>query len=159
MGHQVYEVFVVTFIFELVTSIIVDPIKSVLYFKTNWYRKVLKPARFQVIKNSLELVYSQALVWFVSANELYSSLWLMTPRFGSFFCPLLPGLACFKILVLFYVKKFSTQRFCLPPDRAFRATHNYRFLINSISLVTLMLVAIPIGYTVAKFVHCCAHFM
>ena len=40
VGHQVYSVFVVTFIFELVTSIGINPIKAVLNKYTECYGKV-----------------------------------------------------------------------------------------------------------------------
>jgi hypothetical protein len=72
-------------------------------------------------------------------------------RFGSFFSPLLPSLAVFKVVILYYVKKHSTLRFCVPPIRAFKATHNYRLLITAVSLASLVLVLIPMGYAIVKF--------
>ena len=40
IGQQIYKVMVVVFIFELLLSIITDPIKAFLYNHTNWYKKV-----------------------------------------------------------------------------------------------------------------------
>ena len=71
-------------------------------------------------------------------------------RYGSFYVPLMPAFAVFKIVVLYYVKLWSTDKFCLPPQRAFKARQNFRFLLNAINLLTLVLVMIPLGYTIVK---------
>ncbi len=133
--------------------------------------QILKPARFQIIKNTLELIYSQALFWcvavmltsclcyrynscmhFHSVNVIHLALTVLAlDRFGSFFCPLLPSLGVFKIVVLYYIKKHSTLRFCVPPVRAFKATHNFRLLLTSVSLASLVLVLLPLGYTIVKY--------
>ena len=97
-------------------------------------------ARFQIIKNTLELLYSQALLWF-----------------GAFFCPLLPSLAVFKVVLLYYVKKHNTLSFCEPPLRAFKATHNFKLLLNSIALISLVLVLLPMGYAIVKCVVLVSH--
>ena len=44
------------------------------------------------------------------------------------------------------------MKFCVPPVRAFKATHNFRLLLTSVSLASLLLVLIPLGYTIVKFV-------
>ncbi len=71
-------------------------------------------------------------------------------RFGTFFVPLLPVFAVFKIFVLYYIKKEITLNWCLPPIRTFKARHNFRFLLNAVSFMALILVLIPLGYTIVR---------
>lgn len=55
-----------------------------------------------------------------------------------------------KCFVLFYCKKFSTLRWCEPPQRAFRATHSFRGLIFTLLLIAMVSVSIPLGYTIVS---------
>ena len=94
----------------------------------------LQTARFQTIKNTLELIYSQAIVWF-----------------GTFFCPPLAAIAVFKTIVLFYVKEYVTLKWCAPPLKAFRVNRSFHSLIYVMHLVTLVCIMLPLGYTIVRF--------
>eukprot|EP00051_Salpingoeca_urceolata_P020521 m.308923 g.308923 ORF g.308923 m.308923 type:complete len:665 (-) comp19634_c2_seq19:4901-6895(-) len=131
VGQQVYNVFVITVIFEVTASIFMSPLQKWTHENVECMRAFVAESRFATIKNTLALVYSQALVWF-----------------GAFFCPMLPVLAVAKTVVLFYLKKGSTLRFCSPPKTSFKATHSLRGLIYSVLLVTLLCVAVPLGYAI-----------
>eukprot|EP00052_Salpingoeca_macrocollata_P022877 m.199889 g.199889 ORF g.199889 m.199889 type:complete len:857 (-) comp21905_c1_seq5:29-2599(-) len=130
VGQQAYNLFVVVFIVELFTTVFSIPCKRYL---VEHYKQAafLGPAKFQIIKNTLELIYSQCIVWF-----------------GAFFCPMMPVLAIFKIILLFYVKEFITVRYCVPPPRAFKARHSFRGLFYFVMLVALLCVAAPLGYII-----------
>ena len=91
-----YSVLVISFVVEIVTSIAIDPVRKALYERTSWFRNYLPTARFQTIKCTLEMLWTQAMVWF-----------------GMFFCPLLPLLGALKHFSLFYLKKWSTMRVCV----------------------------------------------
>jgi hypothetical protein len=93
VGQKIYAVLVTTFIMEMITSVAIDPVKKALFEKTSWFKHYLGTARFQITKCVLEMLWTQAIVWF-----------------GAFFCPLIPFLGAFKHFVLFYMKKFSTMR-------------------------------------------------
>lgn len=93
MGQKLYSVLVTTFIVEILTSLAVDPTRKWFYEETKWFRKYLGTSRFQTIKCTLEMLWTQAIIWF-----------------GIFFCPLIAFLGAFKHFVLFYFKKYSTMQ-------------------------------------------------
>eukprot|EP00053_Salpingoeca_punica_P019461 m.197032 g.197032 ORF g.197032 m.197032 type:complete len:808 (+) comp17657_c0_seq1:69-2492(+) len=133
VGQQAYNLFMVVFLFELVTSIAIDPVKRYMHNRFEWTHKYFQTARFQTIKNTLEIIYGQSIVWF-----------------GTFYCPIMPVLAVIKLVVLFYVKKYATMHFCAPPERAFKATHSLKGLIYFVMLLALLGIAIPLGYTIVQ---------
>lgn len=80
----------------MVTSVAVDPLRKALYEKTSWFKKYLPTSRFQTIKNTLEMLWTQSVVWI-----------------GAFFCPTIPLVGALKHFLLFYFKKFSTMHVSL----------------------------------------------
>eukprot|EP00045_Choanoeca_perplexa_P011029 m.115252 g.115252 ORF g.115252 m.115252 type:complete len:881 (-) comp15486_c0_seq1:97-2739(-) len=133
VGQQIYAFLIVSFLVEIVTSMVIDPVRKALFERTTWFKNYLPTARFQTIKCTLEMLWTQAICWF-----------------GTFFCPLLPILAAIKHGVLFYLKKFSTLRFCAPPEVAFRATYSLGSVVSFMMLFTLFCIAIPLGYTLTS---------
>ncbi|EGD77778.1 hypothetical protein PTSG_08868 [Salpingoeca rosetta] len=133
VGQQMYSVLVISFVVEIVTSIAIDPVRKALYEKTSWFKRYLPTARFQTIKCTLEMLWTQAMVWF-----------------GMFFCPLLPLLGALKHFVLFYLKKWSTMTFCAPPVRLFRATYSLGSVMSFMMLITIVCMTIPLGYTITR---------
>lgn len=173
LGQQIYNLFIITFLVELGTSSLYDVTRRTVWRHSAKFRSLFGPARFQPIKNTLELIFSQSLVWF-----------------GAFFCPMLPVLATIKYVcwrahflaclsperiwsyrcghsfarlspdaapgfacryfILFYVKMGSTLLFCEPPRTAFRASHSLRGLIATAMFGALLCVAVPLGYTIIK---------
>eukprot|EP00730_Choanoeca_flexa_P002287 TRINITY_DN10991_c0_g2_i1.p1 TRINITY_DN10991_c0_g2~~TRINITY_DN10991_c0_g2_i1.p1 ORF type:complete len:396 (+),score=79.69 TRINITY_DN10991_c0_g2_i1:134-1189(+) len=133
VGHQIYAFLIVSLLVEIVTSLVIDPVRKGLYERTSWFRNYLPTARFQTIKCTLEMLWTQAICWF-----------------GAFFCPLLPLLAALKHGLLFYCKKFSTMKFCAPPLVAFRATYSLGSLMSFMMLFTLFCIALPLGYTMTS---------
>jgi len=79
LGQQVYNLFVVTFVVELGMSCLYDVSRRFVWRHSAKFRGFFGPARFQPIKNTLELIFSQSLVWF-----------------GTYYCPMLPILAAAK---------------------------------------------------------------
>lgn len=133
VGQQMYSVLVISFVVEIVTSIAIDPVRKALYERTSWFRNYLPTARFQTIKCTLEMLWTQAMVWF-----------------GMFFCPLLPLLGALKHFSLFYLKKWSTMRFCAPPVRLFRARYSLGSVMSVMMLFTIVCMTIPLGYTITR---------
>jgi len=80
--------------------------------------------------------------------SVHSRLCSCVHRFGAFYCPMLPVIAVLKLVVLFYVKKYATLRWCSPPERAFKATHSLKGLIYFVMLMALLCVSVPLGYII-----------
>uniref|UniRef100_A0A8C1ZQ92 Transmembrane channel-like protein n=1 Tax=Cyprinus carpio TaxID=7962 RepID=A0A8C1ZQ92_CYPCA len=65
--------------------------------------QLLGKKQFEITFNVLDLVYIQTVI-----------------LVGVFYCPLLPAINTVRLLLLFYVKKFTVVRCCVPPQRMFR---------------------------------------
>ena len=55
-----------------------------------------------------------------------------------------------RVIVLYYVQKFSTQRFCKPKGTPFQAKHSLPWLIWICFAIHLMMAALPWGYLVSN---------
>ncbi|XP_073732498.1 transmembrane channel-like protein 7 [Misgurnus anguillicaudatus] len=100
------EGFVGTFCLTFPRTLLVERCSS-----SNLLKKLNKP-EFDITSNVLDLVNSQTVTWV-----------------GVFYCPLLPALSAFRLLLLFYLKKFTLTRCCRQEDdqddqnkRMFRTT-------------------------------------
>lgn len=131
VGQYVYNLFIVVMVTEIAKSALTDSINSILY-----RRRTCKPIpvpRFDTITNAIDLLYAQSIIFF-----------------GTFFCPLLPVLGVLRCIVLFYVKRAVTLRFCEPPLRAFKARYSFTELFYGVLLVMLFLTAFPLGYAITR---------
>ncbi|XP_069762179.1 transmembrane channel-like protein 7 [Narcine bancroftii] len=82
--------------------------------------------QFSVPQNVLEIVYGQTICWI-----------------GTYYSPLLPGIATIKYFAIFYIKKVSLMNNCRPSTRPFRASSsNFFFLV--VLLIGLPLACVPI---------------
>ncbi|XP_026885278.2 transmembrane channel-like protein 7 isoform X2 [Electrophorus electricus] len=82
---------------------------------------------FVIPLNVLDLVYSQTVTWV-----------------GVFYCPLLPGISTIKLLAIFYMKKFTVMRCCVPAQRLFR-TSSSAVLFHFMLLLGLIMSFVTIG--------------
>lgn len=94
--------------------------------------KALGEMEFEIPKNVLAIVYSQALCWI-----------------GAFYCPFLPLMNVVKIFILFYLKKWSLLHNMIPSQRPFRASRSGIFFMV-ILLVTFLMCIAPVGYSIAN---------
>ncbi|XP_068953245.1 voltage-gated chloride channel TMC4 [Petaurus breviceps papuanus] len=83
---------------------------------------------FQVAEEVLGLVYGQTLVWV-----------------GGFYCPLLALLNTAKLLLTFYIKRFTLFAFFSPASRTFRAS-TANFFFPLVLLLGLAISAVPVLY-------------
>ncbi|XP_074075946.1 voltage-gated chloride channel TMC4 [Macrotis lagotis] len=90
--------------------------------------RLLGTMEFQVPEEVLGLVYGQTLVWV-----------------GGFYCPLLALLNTVKLLLLFYLKRFTLFSFCSPASRTFRAS-TANFFFPLVLLLGLAISAVPVLY-------------
>ncbi|XP_072516506.1 transmembrane channel-like protein 7 [Salminus brasiliensis] len=95
--------------------------------------KVGKP-EFVIPLNVLDLVYSQTVTWV-----------------GVFYCPLLPAISILKLLAVFYMKKFTLVRCCVPAQRMFRATSS-SVLFHFMLLLGLIMSAGTLGVNINRFI-------
>lgn len=98
VGQQMYSAFVVGLSAEIFTCLLWDMNTTLLFRHVKCSHLLLvEEAYFDTIGKSLTLLYSQCLVWL-----------------GCGFCPMLPVLGIFRNVIMFYVQKWSTMRWCSP---------------------------------------------
>ena len=129
LGQQVYSLYVVLFVVEVASALFYDGAKRLVWKFVPGVGPLLGPPRFAAIKGTVDLCFSQCLIWF-----------------GTFWCPMLPVLSVAKSVIIFYARYASTMLFCEPPAVAFRATHRLFELVSVILFVALLAVSIPLGY-------------
>uniref|UniRef100_A0A3B4EF79 Transmembrane channel-like protein n=1 Tax=Pygocentrus nattereri TaxID=42514 RepID=A0A3B4EF79_PYGNA len=95
--------------------------------------KMVGKPEFVIPLNVLDLVYSQTVIWV-----------------GVFYCPLLPAISILKLLAIFYMKKFTLVRCCVPAQRMFRTTSS-SVLFNFMLLLGLIMSAVTLGININRF--------
>ncbi|XP_071948094.1 transmembrane channel-like protein 7 isoform X2 [Antedon mediterranea] len=88
--------------------------------------KILGDMEFEIPKNVLAIVYSQAICWL-----------------GAFFCPLIPFMTAVKFIIVFYLKKWSLLYNMVPSARPYKASRS-GFFFMVILLVTYLLCFAPV---------------
>ncbi|XP_069590234.1 transmembrane channel-like protein 5 [Ranitomeya imitator] len=103
IGQDIYRLVVIDFLFVLFGSFFGEFLRKII---GKYCLKTLGVPEFDIARNVLDLIYAQTLAWI-----------------GIFFSPLLPILQMIKLFIIFYVKKVSLMMNCIPPRRAWRASH------------------------------------
>ncbi|XP_073399055.1 transmembrane channel-like protein 5 isoform X1 [Dendrobates tinctorius] len=103
IGQDIYRLVVIDFLFVLFGSFFGEFLRKII---GKYCCKTLGIPEFDIARNVLDLIYAQTLAWI-----------------GIFFSPLLPILQMIKLFIIFYVKKVSLMMNCIPPRRAWRASH------------------------------------
>ncbi|XP_067288269.1 transmembrane channel-like protein 7 [Pseudorasbora parva] len=110
-------------------------------FPSSRLAQMLGKKEFEITFNVLELVNSQTVTWV-----------------GVFYCPLLPAISSVRLLLLFYLKKFTVMRCCAPPQRMFRAASS-SVLFHFMLLLGLAMSAVTLGVNIKRFdPGCCGPF-
>uniref|UniRef100_A0A8C2JBA9 Transmembrane channel-like protein n=1 Tax=Cyprinus carpio TaxID=7962 RepID=A0A8C2JBA9_CYPCA len=103
-------------------------------FPSSNLAQILGKQQFEISSNVLDLVNSQTVTWV-----------------GVFYCPLLPAISAIRLLFLFYFKKFTVVRCCVPPQRMFR-TASSSVLFHFMLLLGLFMAVITLVVNINRFV-------
>ncbi|XP_051957638.1 transmembrane channel-like protein 7 [Xyrauchen texanus] len=95
--------------------------------------QILGKQHFEIPLNILDLVNSQTVTWV-----------------GVFYCPLLPAISTIRLLIVFYVKKFTLVRCCVPAQRIFRTTSS-SVLFNFMLLLGLIVSVATLSVNINRF--------
>lgn len=102
-------------------------------FSSSKLMQLLGKKQFEISFNVLDLVNSQTVTWV-----------------GVFYCPLLPAINTVRLLLLFYVKKFTVVRCCVPPQRMFR-TASSSVLFHFMLLLGLFMAVVTLVVNINRF--------
>lgn len=109
IGQEIYRLVVVDFVFILLTTFLFEFIRRLLkdYCCKSWSHP-----EFDIGRNTLNLIYSQALCWL-----------------GTYFCPMLSLIMIIKLFIIFYVKRVSVIQNCQPSLRPWRAARAHTIFL------------------------------
>ncbi|XP_071813484.1 transmembrane channel-like protein 7 isoform X2 [Apostichopus japonicus] len=133
VGQEFYKLALTDFAAVVIVVLAVEfPRKLAAKYFQIGIAKALGQMEFEIPKNVLAIVYSQAVCWI-----------------GVFFCPFLPLMTLVKFFVFFYLKKWSLLINMLPSQRPFRASRSGIFFMMILMITFLMCIA-PVGYFIAN---------
>ena len=115
-------------------SILARLIKKIKYKNLGIHlSKVVKRAKFDIPRSTLDLIYTQTLLWM-----------------GFLFSPLLPFIVLLTSFFLFYVKKYSLLYNLDPEKKDFGKSGRTNFVFLFLMLLTLFASAVPVLYAITQ---------
>uniref|UniRef100_A0A4W3I2L3 Transmembrane channel-like protein n=1 Tax=Callorhinchus milii TaxID=7868 RepID=A0A4W3I2L3_CALMI len=133
VGQEMYKLMIFDFIIIASVTLFVEfPRKLIVTYCSCAPAKWWGQQQFAIPQNVLEIVYGQTICWI-----------------GTFYSPLLPGVATVKYIIIFYIKKITLMHNCRPSTRPFRASSSNFFFLG-VLLLGLPLACVPILFSVAE---------
>ncbi|XP_065115298.1 transmembrane channel-like protein 7 [Paramisgurnus dabryanus] len=134
-GKEMYKLIMFNFLEGFVSTFCLTFPRTLLVerFPSSSLLKKLNKPEFDITSNVLDLVNSQTVTWV-----------------GMFYCPLLPALSAVRLLLLFYLKKFTLTRCCLRTKRMFRTT-SLSVLFHFTLCLGLIMSLVTLGVNIYRF--------
>ncbi|XP_046583503.1 transmembrane channel-like protein 7 isoform X1 [Haliotis rubra] len=110
VGQEIYRLVIVDFIFTLLYTFFFEFVRRIM---SQFCFKSISRAEFGIGRNTLDLIYSQALCWL-----------------GTFYSPLLSCIVIIKLWIIFYVKRVSVLQNCQPSMRPWRAARSHTIFLG-----------------------------
>ncbi|XP_059149298.1 transmembrane channel-like protein 5 isoform X2 [Physella acuta] len=126
VGEEIYRLVIVDFIFNMGYTFFMEFIRKLISLK--WER--IKKSEFAIGRHTLELVYSQTLCWL-----------------GVFYSPLLPVVVILKLIIIFYVKRYSVVHNCSPSVKPWKASRTHTIFVGYL-FVFFILCSVAVGCSI-----------
>ncbi|OWF50434.1 transmembrane channel-like protein 5 [Mizuhopecten yessoensis] len=127
LGEDIYRLVLVDFVFTLISTFFLEFIRRLL---GQYCCKRLGDTEFDIGRNTLDLIYSQALCWL-----------------GTFYSPLLSFIMSIKLFIIFYIKAVSVLQNCKPSVRAWRAAKSHTIFLGYL-FIFFLLAVVAVSYGV-----------
>ncbi|RUS81072.1 hypothetical protein EGW08_011158 [Elysia chlorotica] len=124
VGEEIYRLVIVDLIFTLGYSFFMEFCRKL--FSLKW--RSIERAEFATGRHTLELVYSQSLCWL-----------------GLFYSPLLPVVVILKLIIIFYIKRFSVVQNCRPSLKPWRASRTHTIFVGYL-FIFFILSCVAVGF-------------
>uniref|UniRef100_A0A667WIX5 Transmembrane channel-like protein n=1 Tax=Myripristis murdjan TaxID=586833 RepID=A0A667WIX5_9TELE len=131
-GREMYKLCIFDFLASFCNTFLLNYPRKWLY-PSSLLTRLLGKQRFLIPDNVLDLVYHQTVSWV-----------------GVYYCPLLPLLGTVKLVVMFYIKKFTVLRCCVAEQRMFRASSS-SVLFHFMLLLGLFMAVATFGFNLYQF--------
>ncbi|KAK3089832.1 hypothetical protein FSP39_006919 [Pinctada imbricata] len=137
VGQEIYKLVIVDFIFTLGATFCLEFLRRI--FATHCCKLKNPSPEFDIGRNTLDLIYSQALCWL-----------------GTYYSPLLSVIMILKLFIIFYVKRISVLQNCRPSLRPWRAARTHTIFMGFLFFFFLMAtVAVAVGIIIIDSSHSC----
>ncbi|XP_065179392.1 transmembrane channel-like protein 7 [Sycon ciliatum] len=127
VGQEFYQLAVLNYLIVLFSTLFGGLGQRLMYSKWDWYHNTIGPPNFPLVRNVLDLLYTQMIIWL-----------------GFFFSPVLPAIGVVSLFCFFYIKKWALLWFMIPSTKPYKGYRNSQ-LFNGLLLLVLCLALIPIG--------------
>lgn len=130
VGQEIYRLVIVDLIFTMGYSFFMEFCRKLF----SWKWKSIERAEFATGRHTLELVYSQSLCWL-----------------GLFYSPLLPVVVIVKLIIIFYIKRYSVVQNCRPSLKPWRASRTHTIFVGYLFIFFILsCVAVGLGIFLIK---------
>lgn len=136
VGNEIYRLVLVDFIFILGATFVLEFLRRIFgkYCCKKPEEGQTAGPEFDIGRNTLDLIYSQALCWL-----------------GTFYSPLLSLVMMVKLFIIFYVKMISVLQNCRPSLRPWRAAKSHTIFMGFLFFFFLMaMVAVAVGVIIIE---------
>ncbi|KAM9792631.1 transmembrane channel-like protein 7 [Neosynchiropus ocellatus] len=129
-GQEMYRLCVFSFLTTICQAFLLSFPQKLLVEKypSSCLARMLGEQSFEIPFHVLDLVYGQTVSWV-----------------GMYFCPLLPLISAFTLMVTIYIKKFTVLRCCVAEQRLFRAS-NSSVLFHFMLLLGVLMAATTLSF-------------
>ncbi|KAJ0170446.1 hypothetical protein K1T71_013817 [Dendrolimus kikuchii] len=133
VGQQLYKLLLTDFAVQFLMTFFVNlPRAFIARHTSNKCLKLVGEQEFYLPKHVLDIVYIQTIIWM-----------------GSFFCPFLPIIGTIFYFLVFYIKKFTCLRNCIPSPVVYKASKS-KSLFMSVLLLGFVISIAPVAYSIAE---------
>ncbi|XP_072401285.1 transmembrane channel-like protein 7 isoform X1 [Diabrotica undecimpunctata] len=143
VGQQIYKLLLTHFAIQVVMTFFINAPKALLARHVeNKIIHFLCVQTFDLPKHSLDIVYTQTLIWI-----------------GIFYAPLISFMGTIIFFLMFYIKKFACVYNCRPSPIIYRASRtNSMFML--VLLISFAFAALPLGFSFSDLTpsHSCGPF-
>lgn len=129
LAQEIYRLVVLDFVVSIVGTFIAEAVRHKLY--TLFWRRIGAP-KFEIARNTLNLIYNQILFWV-----------------AFYFSPPLSLLIVIKMILTFYIKKFGLMQHCDPPSTPWRAAQTHTLFL-ALAFLGMTGVLVTIGYVITS---------
>lgn len=128
-SQEIYRLILIDFIISILAVFIAQWIRSKLYVMSC---KKMGAPRFDIARNTLNLIYNQTLFWI-----------------AFYFSPPMSLVIVVKLILTFYIKTYGVLSHCEPPSRSWRAAQT-QTLFLALAFLSLVGVLFVIGFVLTS---------
>ena len=129
LAQEIYRLVVLDFLISIVGVFVAEALRYQLH--AVFHTRIGAP-KFEIARNTLNLIYNQILFWV-----------------AFYFSPPLSLVIVLKMIMTFYIKKFGLMRHCDPPSTPWRAAQTHTLFL-ALAFLGMTGVLVTLGYVITS---------